>query len=196
MCDDGYQEFIKSGCENIATFLLHKEMMDHCDEIVAIALAERMGGPNGYNLLLSAVKSSLPFSFLNGASSYAAFCTELLQEHYKCGKFYQNMKKSLYSTPFKSSSANFALDTQCKMDHKDVIKSFRTGATISSVLPRMSLIDSLNEAHASRVTSELNPEPEEPCSHLGWKITSKDIPFIIRTTSLILSKMPYSMIFQ
>ena len=92
------------------------------------------------------------------------------------------MTTSLYSTPFKSSAANFAPDTQSEMDNIDVTKRFHAGATISSVLPRMSLIDSLNEAHASRVTGGLNQEPEEYCSHLGWKINSKDIPFIVRTS--------------
>ena len=61
--------------------------MEHCDEIVALSLAECLGGPPGYNLVLSVVKSSLPFAFLNGASSYASYCTELLTEHYSAGVF-------------------------------------------------------------------------------------------------------------
>lgn len=35
------------------------------------------------------------------------------------------------------------------MDHQDVLKAFRSGATMESVLPRMSLIDSLTDIHQS-----------------------------------------------
>ena len=49
--------------------------MLHCDEV----LAERLGCPDGYALLLASVKRDLPYSFINGASSYAHivhnFCT-------------------------------------------------------------------------------------------------------------------------
>jgi hypothetical protein len=44
----------KSKTEN-ATFVLHFDMMSHCDEVCAISFAERLGGDEGYNLLLSAV---------------------------------------------------------------------------------------------------------------------------------------------
>ncbi|VDI42653.1 Hypothetical predicted protein [Mytilus galloprovincialis] len=121
-------------------------MMDHFDEIAAIALAERLGGEDGYCLLLSAVKNSLPLAFLNGASSYAAYCVNLLYNHFVSGPFYQNMKCSLFTTPHKGSIVNIALDAKREMDDKDVIKSFRSGSTMSSILPRMSLIDTLNQA--------------------------------------------------
>ncbi|KAL4238433.1 hypothetical protein ACF0H5_003141 [Mactra antiquata] len=139
-----YKDFIQKGLNRNGTFALHYDMMTHCDEVCAIAFGERLGGRNGYNLLLAAVKSSLPFSFLNGASSYAAFTAKLLHEYYKCGPFYKNMKHCLFSTPSKNRNINFALDTQREMDHKDALKAFRSGSTVASVLPRMSLIDLLD----------------------------------------------------
>ena len=39
-------------------------MMEHCDEIVALSLAECLGGPPGYNLMLSVVKSGLSILIL------------------------------------------------------------------------------------------------------------------------------------
>jgi hypothetical protein len=65
------------GKEDNATFALHGDIMRHCGEILGISIAERTGGADGYNLLLGYVKSSLPFAFLNGATSYASFCVDL-----------------------------------------------------------------------------------------------------------------------
>ena len=107
---------MEKGKANNGTFALHVDMMKHCDEITAIALSERLGGNDRFNLLLAAVKSSLSFSFLNGATSYAAYCTRLLHIHLKCGHFYKNMKASLFTTPHKGSSINYALDAQREMD--------------------------------------------------------------------------------
>jgi hypothetical protein len=56
----------------------------HCGEILGISIAERTGGADGYNLLLGCVKSSLPFAFLNGATSYASFCVDLLHGLKSC----------------------------------------------------------------------------------------------------------------
>ena len=39
------------------------------------------------------------------------------------------------------------MDAQRELDHQDVLKAFRSGATIASVIPRISLIDTLNEVH-------------------------------------------------
>ncbi|VDI60746.1 Hypothetical predicted protein [Mytilus galloprovincialis] len=72
-----FKKYIEDSCSRNATFCLHQKMMTHCDEIIAIAVAERIGGPDGYKLLLNGVKSSLPFSFLNGASSYADSIREI-----------------------------------------------------------------------------------------------------------------------
>ena len=77
-CSTKFEQFLSSGSPKNATFEVYVDMMRHCDEIVAIALAERLGGKDGYALLLSAVKSSMPFSFVNSANSYALYCVKLL----------------------------------------------------------------------------------------------------------------------
>ncbi|CAG2195105.1 unnamed protein product [Mytilus edulis] len=112
-----FRLFMEKGKTDNATFALHVDMMAHSDEVCAIAFAERLGGEAGYNLLLSAVKTSLPFSFLKRASSYAAYCTKLLHEHFKSGPFYRRIITTLFTTPHKGSNVNFALDSQREMDH-------------------------------------------------------------------------------
>ena len=47
---------MEKGKGNNGTFALHVDMMKYCDEITAIALSARLGGNDGYNLLLTAVK--------------------------------------------------------------------------------------------------------------------------------------------
>ncbi|XP_076115255.1 uncharacterized protein LOC143083025 [Mytilus galloprovincialis] len=124
--DNQLCDFIEHGTNRNATFTLHKEMMNHCDEVLAIAFSERLGGCKGYSLLLAAVKSSLPFVFLNGASSYAAYTTHLLHEHYTAGMYHQKLKMALYSTPHRTGTVNFGLDSQREMDQRDVVKGFRS----------------------------------------------------------------------
>ena len=140
------ERFLDEGSERNATFALHREIMRHCIDISAVSLAERLGGSQGYQLLLAAVKSSVAFSFVNGASSYGPYCVQLMYHHYSAGHFHQKLKETLYTTPFGNSSKNFGCDTKREMDHLDTLKGFRTGSTLSSVTSRMSLIDSLNEA--------------------------------------------------
>lgn len=89
-----------------------------------MAVAERIGGVDGYNLLLASVKSSLRFSFLNGASSYAGFCVRLLIEHYKTSHVHKNMKMTLFSTPHNDSDVNFGLDTAREIDHRIAKNAF------------------------------------------------------------------------
>jgi hypothetical protein len=74
------------------------------------------------------------------------------------------MKASLFTTPHKGSIINYALDAQMEMDHQDVLKAFRSGATMESVLPCMSL------------TRE----------QLGLNLSPTDITYILRITSLIM----------
>jgi hypothetical protein len=93
----GFKKFLEEGRQRNGTFSLHYDLIIHCDEVSNIALAERLGGKLGYSLLLASVKSSLPFSFMNGASSNAAFTTKLLHEYYRCGPYYKNMKHALFS---------------------------------------------------------------------------------------------------
>ena len=132
-----YNSFIERGIKENVVFAAHHEMMTHCDEVAGIAFAERLGGPDGYNLLLALVKTTLPFSFLNGSSSYALFATQLLHHHYKAGPFCKMLKSSLFTSPHKQSKINFALDAQREMDHQDITRSFPSSSTVSSVVPKM-----------------------------------------------------------
>lgn len=187
--NDRFDEFMKTGCGNNATFALHFEMMQHCDEVVAVYLAERLGGNDGYDLLLSAVKSSLLFSFLNGASSYGPFCARLLIQHYEAGYFHQCMKKTLFSTPIGNSSSNFACDSKREMDHQDALRGFRSGSNLSTVTSRMSLIDSLNETHQRRIEDRGRDREQKNETHeLKWMSTEVDLNHVIPTSNLILSR--------
>ena len=202
-----FSDFLTAGIRANATFALHYDMMVHCDEILGISVAERMGGAEGYNLLLACVKSSLPFSFLNGATSYASFCVELLHCHYSAGPFHQKMKQCLFSTPHKDSEVNFALDTQREMDHQEALKGFRPRATLETVIPRMAVVDhftqvqktrrSLNKTDVSVTNSSViegaadqssttNQDDTAPTKKLNFEITEKDLTFILPLTRLIL----------
>ena len=201
-----FLEFIEKGKSLNATFSLHAEMMAHFDEVVGISIAERIGGSDGYSLLLACVKSSLPFAFLNGSTSYASFCTELLHIHYSAGHFHQNLKQSLFTTPHKESSVNFALDTQREIDHQDAIKGFRPRATMQTVIPRMAVVDHFIEVQKTRnrlSQSEVNitqsslleselaraeaTDIEIPSDqNLNLKISEKDLNFAIPVARLIL----------
>ena len=194
-----FDTFMTQGSKTNATFALHMELMAHCDEVVAIAMAERLGGPTGYNLLLAAVKSSIPFSFLNGASSYGTFCVRLLYEHYKCGPFYKSMKHNLFSTPHNNSTVNFGLDTCREIDHRIAKKCVRPGSTMESLIPKMCTVDEQREVHLKRQSltklknlSEHEPELEDKESaeksserFLGKKLTTTDKLHIYRTAKLI-----------
>ncbi|MEW8546925.1 MAG: hypothetical protein AB2693_25705 [Candidatus Thiodiazotropha sp.] len=185
--------FISEGSERNATFALHRDMMKHCDDIVAVSFAERLGGRQGYQLLLAAVKSSLPFSFVNGASSYGPYCVQLLCQHYSAGYFHEKLKETLYTTPIGNSTKNFACDTKREMDHLEALKGFRSGSTMHSITCKMSLIDTLNEG------SRIRPEPsclEVDDDNLGWSLTEVDLHHIYPTASLILRRNALSFIEQ
>ncbi|CAC5421501.1 SLC9A8 [Mytilus coruscus] len=108
-------------------------------------------------------------------------------------------ERIIFTTTHQKSPYNFGLDTQRELDHKDVLKSFRSGATMSSVVPRMALIDSLNEAHdASNSTKSFNEAKDEKSSDhkrnnlLGLSLNQTDINYILRIARLILIyRMPY-----
>jgi hypothetical protein len=180
-----YGHFLRNGRSLSATFALHHDMMVHCDEVVAIHLAERQGGEKGYKLLLAAVKSSLPFAFLNGATSYAPFCTQLILEYYRAGPFYMSMKHSLFTTPFHDSSVNFSGDTKREMDHQEALKGFRSGSTMNAVLWKMSLVDSTAETHQ---LLHGNTPKEHQDSSPAWVTTDVDRKHIFRVTTLILNR--------
>jgi hypothetical protein len=180
-----YNHFIRNGCSLSATFCLHHDIMVHCDEIVAIFLSERLGGEKGYKLLLAAVKSSLPFAFLNGATSYAPFCTQLILQHYKTGPFYRSMKHTLYSTPFRESNVNFSGDTKREMDHQEALKGFRSGSTLNAVLWKMSLVDNTAETHQLLHGPSKTSKQDD---HLDMGTTEVDRKHIIRAVRLIQNR--------
>ena len=165
-----FQEYITFGSSRNALFFLHVDMMRHCDDVIAIFLAERLGGKDGYALLLAAVKNSLLFSFVNNASAYAPYCVKLLYCHYSAGYFHRCLKEELYSTPFKGSNRNFACDTKREMDHLEALKGFRSGSTVNSATCRMSLIDSLNETKPHQPDTLIEQEDN---GKLGWELTSR-----------------------
>lgn len=105
--------------------------------------------------------------------------------------FYKNMKALLFTTPHKGSSINFALDAQREMGHQDVLKAFRSGATMESVLPRMSLIDSLTDIHQSipeKINSTDENDKKSTREQLGLNLSPTDTTYILQITSLILRR--------
>ncbi|KAH3777824.1 hypothetical protein DPMN_179272 [Dreissena polymorpha] len=170
-------------------------MMRHCDNVVAIALAERLGGSTGYELMLGAIKQSLLFSFVNNATTYAPYCVKLLYHHYNAGYFHTNLKYTLFSTPFKGSSKNFACDTKREMDHLNAIKGFRSISNINLVTCRLSLIDSLNETRQQRSTNylEVMEDVDDVSDKLEFELTEVDMNHILPTTALILRRGGLSM---
>ena len=178
-----FEDFLQKHSSLNATFALHVDMMKHCDHVVAIAFAERLGGPDGYDLVLSAVKESLRFSFVNNATSYAPYCVQLLCQHYGAGFFHQCLKKTLYTTPFKDSNRNFACDTKRELDHLDALKGFRSGSNITAVTSRMSLMDTLNEAKDYRSGDKKKIQDTDS---LGWGFTEVDEEHILPTVALLL----------
>ena len=185
-----FRDYLAYGSARNATFALHLDMMRHCDDVIAISLAERLGGKDGYGLLLAGVKNSLLFSFVNNASSYGPYCVRLLCCHYAAGYFHRCLKEELYSTPFKGSNRNFASDIKRELDHLDALKGFRSGSTVNSATCRMSLIDSLNVTKAHQPDS--NDEQDDD-DKLGWELTEVDLNHIFPATSLILKQQALSL---
>ena len=171
--------------------------MRHCDEIVGLSIAERMGGTQGYNLLLSIVKTSLPFAFVNGAASYGKFSIHLLCEHFSAGYFHQQLKASLFSTPHRGSDTNFSLDSQREMDHRDALKAFRPSAALEAIVPRMSVIDILLSAEESVSKSNIQKftvkQEDELCKHeqfLGKNVTERSTTCNTNYTNDSTSRSP------
>ena len=172
--------------------LLFLDMLKHCDDVIEISLAERFDSEKktGYNLLLSAVKNSLLFSFLNNASAYAPYCVRLFYCHYSAGYFYQCLKEELISTPFNGSNRNFACDTKREMGHVEAMKGFRSGSTVNSATCRMSLIDSLNETKKQK---QISLDEQADDDQLGRELTETDLNHIFPTTVLILKRQAISL---
>ena len=58
----------------------------------------------------------------------------LPHHHYSVGVFHFNMKECLFSTPIGNTTVNFSCDSKGTMDHRDVMKEFRSGSTTRSVV--------------------------------------------------------------
>ena len=181
-----FNKFLEETSRINATFALHLDILNHCNHVVQIAFAERLGGQGGYSLLLAAVKESLCFSFVNNASSYAPYCVKLLYQHYSAGFFHTCLKETLFSTPFKGSKHNFACDTKREMDHIEAVKAFRSGSNIKSVTCRMSLVDTLNDARLRNLDDSSCENKVKDDDNLGWKITKLDESYIFPTAAMIL----------
>lgn len=179
--NEKYTAFIDKCCKLNATFALHRDMMTQLDHVLAFSLAERLGGSDGHNLLLAAAKESIAFGFLNGAISYAPYCVQLIYEHYRAGPFYKCLKQSLFSTPLKNSSDNFGTDTKREIDHNDVMKGFRSGSTMTTVMRRISMVDSWNLFQNTKDTTAL-PEKDDT---LGWNTTEQDIKHVLPLIGLL-----------
>ena len=184
--DYRFQQFLKSKSNSNASFQLHCEMMQHACEIVGISLAERIGGPNGYHLLRGCVKSSPAFSFLNGASSYAAYTTSLLADHSSAPLLVQGIKSRYFSVPYEGSQVNFGLDTVREEEHRKCKKYFRPRSSSSVIETRMKRMEEANDMHKARSQLFSVKDPAKQESHPNWKITDVDVQFIIRGASLIV----------
>ncbi len=159
-------------------------MMLKCENVVAVSFSERLGGPQGYNLLLATLKTSLCSTFLDGGVSYGPFTAQLIGVHLECGPFYQKLKICLFSTPRPGSTVNFSGDTKRELDNKDAVKCFHSGSTLDSVMRKMSLMDSFSHIHSTfKCGSGLRVDEVD---HLGWKTTPTDWKYVIPTMSVIL----------
>ena len=182
-----YKAFMDRMAQRNGSFALHREMMLHCDEVVGLYLAERIGVHQGYTLLLGLVKQSLPFAYLNGASQYAIFCTDLLYHHATASPFHQRLKECLFSVLHKGSHTNFASDAIREMEHRDAMKGFRPCAEVTSVLPRMSLIDTFNDIDDMKSAQHHDDDGhiEVQEDHLKWTFSPVDFMYIARAVSLL-----------
>ena len=97
--------------------------------------------------------------------------------------FYKCVKASLFTTPHKGFT-NFALDAQREMDHRDAIKSFRSSGSIESILPRMSVIDDLQDIRKVRssILKTSSNQPKVPINkathNLCKAVSEKDMKLI------------------
>ena len=75
------QHFLEYGFKRNGIFAVHVHLFKHLDGIIALQLAERLGGADGHNFVFASTKESLAFSFLNGSTSYSPYSVDLLYEH-------------------------------------------------------------------------------------------------------------------
>ena len=176
-----YDNYIQEKISCNGTFELHADMLFHCNIITAMRLAERMGGKDGFNLLLAAIKKSLMWSFVNGASSYAPFCTQLLYEYYRAGEFHKAQIHEMWSTPIKNGKVNHGPDSRRELFHQDATPAIRTSASEAAVLSRLAKVSHFSEVHEIQtfmrkgLSASFQTPNEE---HLSWHLTKNDLSHI------------------
>ena len=147
MWHDKYKMFLNVCTDRNATFELHVEILKYCNVIVALKLAERMGGEDGFKLLLGAVKQSVGWSFMNGATCYGPFCIDLLQNYYSSSTYHKNLIHMLWSTPIKNGNVNHGPDTKRELFHQDATPGIRTARSEQAVKRRLARVDHFTEVH-------------------------------------------------
>ena len=97
------------------------------------------------------------------------------------------MRATLFSTPHKNSNINFAVDCQREMDHKDVIKAFRSGSSLDEVILRMSLVDSLDTVKHTGDQDSSSAE-ENNKSLLDIDLSEIDNLYLLRVAALVIRR--------
>ena len=187
--DDLFTKFVDERSCQSANFLLHYEMMTHAIEVIDSSLSERIGGPEGYSLLRMCMKQSLTFSYLNGASNYASFCTELLVDHTSAPPLIQGIKKRYYSVPYEGSGTNFGLDTLREEEHRKCKKFFRPRSDCNTVKNRMMRMEEAYEMSQKRDACVATSRKDRPqTDHSNWCIDAVDSTYIVRGATLVLKR--------
>ena len=189
--DAKYQNFLQKCSSQNATFRVHLDMLKYCNIIVTIKLAERMGGKEGFLLLLTAVKKSLPWSFLNGATCYGPFCVHLLHAYYSSSVYHQNLVHVMWSTPIKNGTVNHGPDTKRELFHQDATPAIRTSRSEKAVTTRLAKLDYFTKVHELQITSRKNyieEETESAPDRLSWHLTESDVAHIHKGAALVVTQ--------
>ena len=187
--ESAYDKFIQEQTSRNGTFELHADMLFHCNIVTALRLAERMGGADGFHLLLAATKKSLSWSFVNGASSYAPFCVQLLYEYYRAGQFHKSQIHAMWSTPVKKGTVNHGPDSRREIFHQDATPAIRTSGSEAAVLTRLAKVSHFSEVHdiQSFMRKGLSGSTQSPREeHLSWQLTKNDLSHIYRAADTVL----------
>ena len=157
-----FEDFLQCGSKVNATFASYLDIMQHCDYVVEIAFPEWLGGPDGYDLVVAAIKERLKFPFVNNVTSPAPYCVQLLHKHLSARYFHVF---EVYS--IKDSNCH----TKKEFDHIDTLKGFQSGSNITAITSHISLMDTLNEVKDYRTSDK--KKHSDPDSH-GSGITDVD----------------------
>ena len=182
-----FEAFFDFGRQQNATFAMNFDIMKQVDVICGVQLSERIGGPSGYNLLQACTKTSLLFAFVNGASSYAAYMTQLLTEHAAAPPFYKSLK--YFSLPCEQSAANQGLDTIQEEEHRKAKKLLRPGASGETICAHLKRINEAEDMLKSRQACfDGGKECEQTTDHSNWSITKTDVLYAKRAASIIIRR--------